>query len=156
MSQVTLQELQKTSVFREAEREAEANRYVAQQAYLAAATETARMRAEAGKLATLEVTNAIARYEVLRAELHEQLRAIWAAGQEYSRLTGVLPPQLPLTTYNSINLPSLVKDEWSSGFSTTRAAVMSYMNTNGKGGEYEHSCNGTDWRFHPHWAFGLG
>ena len=90
------------------------------------------MRAEAGRLAKLEVDNAITQYEALSAELHAQVGAIWRAAQEYSRLTGVLPPNLPLQTYNSINLPSLVKEVWSSGFSTTRASVMGFMSSNGR------------------------
>lgn len=130
--QVTMQELQKTSLFQAAAAEAQETRRKAEMDAAMAAAEAQRMRAEAGKLASAEVDAALAKYEVLRKELHEQLHKLWASSQAYSRITNVLPPQLPLNTLNSVNLPKLDGSHYESGFSSTRGSIMAYMGSNGR------------------------
>jgi outer membrane protein TolC len=128
----TFQELAQTPSFKQALLEAAEQKRHQEQAAMIEQQEAARLRAQAGQLAIADFSNELAKYEALRTQLHEQVGQVWRSAQAYSRLTGVLPPNLPLVTFNAINVPSLVKDEWSSGFSTTRASVMAYMGSNGK------------------------
>ena len=110
----------------------EATRIEEQQRILNHAEQVA-LRSEQGRVLGEQHLQDIQRYEELRQQLHNQLGVVWRGAQEFSRCTGQLPATFPESIFNSIDLPSLTHaNHWSAGFSTTRAAVLSYFSTGGK------------------------
>ena len=111
----------------------EASRRVQEQEALANEMEAARIRAEEGKYLHAHVMELLDKYEVNRSALHQDVGHIWVAVQDYQRLTRQLPPGFNENTFNEINLASLKPSaHWSSGCSTTRAAIMGWFSSAGK------------------------
>jgi len=95
--------------------------------------EAQRIRAEEGKFLYARVMELIDKYEVKRDALHQDLGPLWVAVQDYQRLTHQLPPGFSENLFNEINLVSLKPSgRWSSGYSTTRVAVMGWFSSAGK------------------------
>jgi hypothetical protein len=131
--ELTLNDIKQTSVFRAAEQEALAAKAQAEQDRQSEAIEAARLRAERGRYLKEQFEDAVSKYEVQRNELHQSLRHVWEAAQQYSACTGQLPNTLSENVFNSIDIPSLRNpNNFSSGFSTTRAAVMGWFATGAK------------------------
>ena len=95
--------------------------------------EAQRIRAEEGQYLHARVMELIDKYEVDRVALHQDIGSLWVAVQDYQRLTHQLPPGFSENLFNEINLVSLKPSgRWSSGYSTTRVAVMGWFSSAGK------------------------
>ena len=133
MSKFTEQELLTHPLMKKVQADLAETRRVQEQEALAQEMEAARIRAEEGKYLHAHVMELLDKYEVNRSALHQDVGRVWIAVQDYQRLTRQLPPGFSENTFNEINLVSLKPSaRWSSGYSTTRAAIMGWFSSAGQ------------------------
>jgi hypothetical protein len=98
--------------------------------------EAQRLRQEKAQLLNREYTAKVEEYEALAGQVHQKLGEVWRVAQEYSRLTGVMPPAFMEDAFMGVNVPSILPKtspyDMGSPYSTTRISVMGWFSTMGK------------------------
>jgi hypothetical protein len=105
-----------------------------EQERVAAQLEQQRLRQQQAQLLNRDYQARVEEYEELRKMVHAKLGEIWRVATEYQRLTSQYPPTFLENTFMSVDIPSLLpSNQFSSPFSTTRASVMAWFSSLGKG-----------------------
>jgi hypothetical protein len=134
MNDITQRELENHPLMKQVMADVAASRAEAQSQQLAADLTAAQLRQEQGEYLRRQLSDYIDKYEVQRKELHSLLGKVFLANLEYSRVTGRSVADFQEQTFGDINVPTLrpTGSWWSTGFSTTRAAMTQFFANQGK------------------------